>query len=265
MKESGSAKVQDRREAISRLVNQHGYASIEFLAEQCGVSTQTIRRDIQALSKENLLTRHHGGASPASSVVNTSYDVRRISLISEKRTLAREVIKQLRPSRSLFLTAGSTMEIVARELTTQATMCVITNNLHAAMHLYREEEIELLMPSGRVRTRNGGIVGPSAIEFVANFRTDYMVMGVGAISPEGLLLEYDYNEAMLMKKMMQNANEVILVMDSTKFERTATVQVGNLADVDILITDKEPPQQMMDIINAGNVRVVIPEGIGDEE
>ena len=81
-------KVKERREGIANLVNRKGYASIEFLAEKYDVSTQTIRRDILALSGDKLVTRHHGGAGSASSLVNISYDVRRISMLDEKQRLA---------------------------------------------------------------------------------------------------------------------------------------------------------------------------------
>lgn len=255
-------KVQVRRELIYKLINEQGFASIEFLAEECGVSTQTIRRDIQALCDDNMITRHHGGASPTSSLLNTSYEVRRISLLPEKRKLAAEAVRQLTPGSMLFLSAGSTMEMVAHELTALSCIRVLTNNLHAAIHLYREEEIDLLMPGGQVRMSNGGLVGPSAIEFVSNFRADFMIMGIGAVSPDGLLLEYDYNEGMLMRSMMQNANKVVLVTDSTKFKRHATVRAGHISDVDILVTDKEPPVPIGEICRSSNVSVVIPQDVG---
>lgn len=258
-------KVQSRRELISKLVNEQGFASLEFLAEKCGVSTQTIRRDLQALCDDNMITRHHGGASPNSSLLNTSYDVRRISLLPEKRELAAEAVRQIAPNRMLFLSAGSTMEVVAQELKKLSSICVLTNNLHAAIHLYREENIDLFMSCGQVRKSNGGIVGTNSIDFVSNFRVDYMIMGIGAISPDGLLLEYDYNEGLLMRRMMQNANKVILVTDSTKYERNATVKVAHLSDVDILVTDQEPPVAIADICSSNNVRVVIPHGMHEDK
>lgn len=257
-------KVQSRRELIVKLTNEQGFASLEYLAEKCGVSTQTIRRDLQALYKDNLVTRHHGGASPNSSLLNTSYDVRRISLLPEKRKLAAEAVRQLSPNRMLFLSAGSTMEVVSQELKNMSSMCVLTNNLHAAMHLYREENIDLFMCCGHVRKSNGGIVGTNSIDLVSNFRTDYMLMGIGAISPDGFLLEYNYDEGMLMRRMMQNANCVILVTDSTKYGRNATVKVAHLSDVDILVTDKKPPVPIVDICQSNNVQIAIPADIDED-
>lgn len=258
MKEEGKTKVSVRREAIAKLVNQQGYASTEQLAELNEVSTQTIRRDILVLSQENLVTRHHGGAGSASSVVNTSYKVRQISMLDEKRELARLAAAMIRSSQSMFISGGSTMEIVAQEISRLSTICVITNNIHAAFHLYSKREIDLFMPCGRVRYHNGGIVGTDAIDFINKFQTDYMLMGIGAISPDGLLLDYDYDEAMIMKHMMENAREVILVTDGSKFEQNAIAQVGNLNDVSCLVTDRQPSANICQLMAEHNVSLVIP-------
>ncbi len=259
MKKDISSKVFGRRENIANLVNAQGYASIEYLADKYGVSTQTVRRDILALSKENLVTRLHGGAGSVSSLVNVSYDARRISMLEEKQMLAATTASLIGSSHSVFMTGGSTMEIVAKELAQIPTLCIITNNIHAAVHLYSKKNIELLMPCGRVRHHNGCIIGPATMEFIGNFQTDYLVMGIGAISPEGLLLDYDYEEAMLMDRMMKNARERILVTDHTKFEKSATAQVGHLRDLSYLVTNQKPSAQFCDLITEHNVSLVIPD------
>lgn len=259
MKKDISSKVVGRRENIANLVNAQGYASIEYLADKYGVSTQTVRRDILALSEENVVTRLHGGAGSVSSLVNVSYDARRISMLEEKQMLAATAATLIGSSHSVFMTGGSTMEIVAQELAQVPTLCIITNNIHAAVHLYSKKNIELLMPCGRVRHHNGCIIGPATMEFIANFQTDYLVMGIGAISPEGLLLDYDYEEAMLMDRMMKNARERILVTDHTKFEKSATAQVGHLRDLSYLVTNQKPPAPFCDLIAEHNVSLIIPE------
>jgi DeoR/GlpR family transcriptional regulator of sugar metabolism len=253
-----NAKVAERREQIANQVNGLGYATIEVLAEKFQVSAQTIRRDILALSEDNLVIRLHGGAGSVSTLVNISYDARRISMLEEKQRIASAVAALIRPSQSIFMTGGSTMEIVAKELCSLSTLCIITNNIHAAMHLYSKKEIDLLMPCGRVRHHNGCIIGPATMEFIANFQTDFLIMGIGAISPEGLLLDYDYEEAMLMDKMMKNSREIILATDHTKFNKSATAQVGLLRDVSYLVTDREPPPHFRDLMAEHNVALIIP-------
>jgi DeoR/GlpR family transcriptional regulator of sugar metabolism len=259
MKKDTRSKVVGRRLEIANLVNAQGYASIEYLSNKYRVSTQTIRRDILALSKDSLVTRLHGGAGSVSTLVNISYDARRISMLEEKQRIAAAAVTLIRPSQSIFMTGGSTMEIVAKELSAFSTLCIITNNIHAAMHLYSKNDIELLMPCGRVRHHNGCIIGPATIEFISNFQTDFLIMGIGAISAEGLLLDYDYEEAMLMDRMMKNARQVILVTDTSKFEKSATAQVGHLRDVSYLVTNKKPPPLFCELVAEHNVSLIIPD------
>jgi len=259
MKKDINVKVTDRREGIVKLINERGYAGIDFLAEHYEVSTQTIRRDILVLSKSNMVTRHHGGAGSVSSLVNLSYDIRRISMLDEKRKLAKAVANLIRPGHSLFISCGSTMEIVAKELSDLSTLCIITNNIHAAFHLHANREIELLMPGGRVRHHNGGLVGPATIEFISKFQPDYLLMGIGAISLEGELFDYNYEEAMLMNRMMEKAREIILVTDSSKFEKTAIAHVGNLRNISCFVTDKKPPEKICNLMTNHNVSLIIPD------
>jgi DeoR/GlpR family transcriptional regulator of sugar metabolism len=258
MKKDVNVKVTDRREGIVKLINEQGYAGIDSLAEHYQVSTQTIRRDILVLSKNNMVKRHHGGAGSVSSLVNLSYDIRRISKLDKKRKLAKAVANLIRPGHSLFISCGSTMEIVAKELSDLSTLCIITNNIHAAFHLHANREIELLMPGGRVRHHNGGLVGPATIEFISKFQPDYLLTGIGAISPEGELFDFNYEEAMLMNRMMENAREIILVTDSSKFEKTAIAKVGNLRNISCLVTDRKPPEKICDLMTNHNVSLIIP-------
>lgn len=260
-----SPKIRERRDVIAKLVNQFGYASNEFLADYFKVSTQTIRRDIQALSRENLVMRHHGGAGPASSVVNTSYDVRRVSQAEDKRRMAKAVSELLRGYQSFFINPGTTMEIVARELIGLDKICVITNSIHVAHMLHHQENIEVQVPCGLIRSKNGAIVGPSALEFLAYFHVDFLLMSTGCITPEGVLLDFDFNEAMLVKRMMRNARKVVLVADHTKFGRKATVKTGHVSEVDYFVTDRMPPSAIAEILRGGNVKSIVVEPMDGEE
>ena len=180
-------------------------------------------------------------------------------MLEEKQSLAAAAVSMIRPGHSMFVSGGSTMEIVSQELARLSTLCVITNNIHAAFHLYSNSEIELLMPCGRVRHHNGGIIGPAAINFIDNFQTDFLLMGIGAISPDGLLLDYHYEEALLMSRMIKNAQEVLLVTDSSKFQKKTMAQVGHLRDVTYLVTECEPPDRIKKIMEEHHVSLVIPD------
>lgn len=107
--------------------------------------------------------------------------------------------------------------------------------------LYHNPRFEVMVPGGTLRSHNSGIIGPSAASFVADFRADYLVTSVGAIESDGALMEFDVNEANVVKTMMAHARNILLVADHTKYHASAAVEIGNVAQVTALFTDKLPP------------------------
>lgn len=102
-----------RHDQLVHLIAERGYMNIEELAQLLDVSTQTVRRDIRKLSEQGLITRHHGGAGRVSSVMNTAFEQRELSLTAEKRAIAEAVADYLPERCTVFITIGTTVEAVA--------------------------------------------------------------------------------------------------------------------------------------------------------
>ncbi len=246
---------QERRDAIFELVRRRGFVVIDALARHFDVTTQTIRRDIKALCDAKLLVRHHGGAGLPSSIVNTDFAARRIAQLAEKEAIARAITGYLPEKATVFMTIGTTMEMVARTLLGHRSLKVITNNLYVATALHPRTDFEVQMVGGTVRSHNGGIVGAAAIESVERFRADFAVLGIGAIEADGTLLDFYDDEVRVAQAMMRNARKVLIAADHTKFGRTAAVRQGNLAEVSALFTDRPPPPPVADLLAARGVEV----------
>ena len=105
-----------RHDQLLTLIADRGYMNIDELAQLLDVSTQTVRRDIRKLSEQGLITRHHGGAGRASSVVNTAFEQREVSLTEEKRAIAEAIADYIPDGSTIFITIGTTVEHVARAL-----------------------------------------------------------------------------------------------------------------------------------------------------
>ena len=236
--------VDRRREEIVALVQARGYVSIEDLADNFSVTPQTVRRDINMLSEQALLRRHHGGAGLPSSVENIAYPARKVLCHEEKIRIARLVAQHIPDRASLFLNIGTTTEEVARALQERNGLRVITNNLNIAMMLSRRNDFEVTVAGGVVRSRDGGIIGASAVDLIHQFRVDYGVIGISGIDMDGTLLDFDYGEVRVARSIIDNSRKVFLVADHTKFGRKAMVRLGELAMVDALFTDRPPPREM---------------------
>jgi DeoR/GlpR family transcriptional regulator of sugar metabolism len=251
---------QERHEEIVKLVQRRGYMSIDALAAHFHVTPQTIRRDINQLSASNQLTRHHGGASLPSSAINTEYAARKIELLDEKEAIARAIAAFLPDRSSVFMTLGTTVETVARALVSRTGLKVVTNNPVVGAVLGPRPDFEVMITGGAVRKTNGGLTGEAALEFVGRFLCDYTIMSVGAVAPDGTLLDFDVGETAVARAMIANSRYLLLAVDHTKFARFAAVRAGHLKNVTTLFTDQPPPPGIAALAQAHEVEVVVAGG-----
>ena len=249
-----------RQQQILDLARQSGRVLVEDLAARFEVTPQTIRKDLNDLCDQRVLTRVHGGALLSSGVENVAYDARRILAQVEKEGIGQLAASLIPNNSSLFVNIGTTTEEVARHLVHHEGLLVITNNIHVAHILTPLPEIEVIVAGGMVRKTDGGIVGESAIEFISQFKVDRAVIGVSAIDDDGALLDFDYREVMAARAIIRNARHVILVADAMKFTRTAPVRIGHISQVDCFVTDRSPPEAISDICRHNGVTVEVVPG-----
>ena len=118
---------------------------------------------------------------------------------------------------------------------------VITNNLNVAAILSSNADCEVIVAGGVVRTRDRGIVGEAAIDFMRQFKVDIAVIGISAIEADGTLRDFDLREVKVAQTIIHQAREVWLAADHSKFNRKAMVELATLRQVDRLFTDARPP------------------------
>ena len=245
-----------RQEAIIDLVRQIGRVTVEDLAARFGVTPQTIRKDLNELCERRLLTRIHGGAILGSGVQNVGYDARRMIAKEAKEAIGRATAALIPDSASLFINIGTTTEAVAQAMLQHRGLMAITNNLNVASLMRGYSQIEVIIAGGLVRHSDGGIVGEAAVDFIRQFKVDFAVIGASAIDADGALLDFDYREVRVAQAIIANARRVILVCDSTKFERSAPVRIGHLSNVHLFVTDVCRPPAIRRICAESQVRLI---------
>ena len=246
-----------RQSALIEMVRAQGSASIEELAKRFDVTLQTVRRDVNILSEAGLLSRFHGGVRiEASTIENIAYRKRQGLHAAGKQRIAEAVARAVPDGCSLILNIGTTTEAIARALLRHRGLRVITNNLHVADILSDNPDCEVIVAGGVVRTRDRGIVGEAAVDFIRQFKVDFAVIGVSAIDEDGALLDFDFREVKVAQAIISNARHVILVSDSLKFERTAPVRIGHLSQVHTFITDHCPVDSIRSICADHDVRLI---------
>ncbi len=245
-----------RQMEIVDWLREKGRVTVEDLATHFTVTPQTIRRDLNDLSDAQMVVRVHGGAMVASGVVNLAYDARKMLAGPHKKLIGEAAARVVPDHSSVFINIGTTTEEVARALGGHSGLLVITNNLHVATELYRNTAIEVFLLGGTVRQSDGGIVGSHAVSLIGQFRVDLAIIGTSAIDADGTLLDFDIREVQASRAIIEHARRVVLVADSSKFARSAPVQVAHLREVDILVTDRLPSTGIADLCRGHAVDVI---------
>ena len=254
--------MRERQEKIAQMVQSQGFLTIEFLADQFGVTPQTIRRDINTLEKEGLLRRYHGGAGMTPSTENVAYTKRKVLHLREKQQIAKMVAARIPDHASLFINIGTTTEEIARALCSHRGLRVITNNLNVATIISNNSQFEVIVAGGMVRHRDGGIIGPLTIDFIQQFRVDFGIIGISGIDMDGTLLDFDYREVRAARAIIDNSRKVFLATDHTKFGRNAMVRLGSIAEIDALFTDSPPPPALVEVACSADVQIYVAAGQG---
>jgi DeoR family glycerol-3-phosphate regulon repressor len=247
-----------RQERILEIVRAKGFATIDSLAEEFGISTQTIRRDIIRLSEASLLQRFHGGAGlPENDQIRLGYQPKR-----EMHTIAKERIGALAASRiadrsSVYLDVGTTVEAVARELIERPLRAVYTNSMAAAGILSAARHFETYVSGGVVRGADGSLVGDAAIRAFEIIAVDMAVIGCSGFAEDGTPMDFDPQKVAVKQAVLRNARQAILVADASKFHRPAVVLLARLGTFTTVITDSLPPAALQRQFQNAGVGVAI--------
>jgi len=244
-----------RQADIVALARSSGRLDVDMLATHFGVSPQTIRKDLNELCEHGVLQRFHGGAMLPSSVVNMAYESRRQLATDAKRRIGERAARLIPNDCSLLINIGTTTEQVAMALRSHRGLMVITNNLNVVNILRGYPEIEVIVSGGVLRHSDAAIVGEPAVDFLRQFKVDYAVIGASGIDEDGTLLDYDYREVEVSRKIVESSRCAILVADALKYGRSAPVRIGHVSDLDHFVTDAAPPEPLRRICEEHGVAV----------
>jgi DeoR family glycerol-3-phosphate regulon repressor len=248
----------ERHSVILGLLQKSDHVSIETMAHACGASLQTIRRDLDELSRNGRVRRYHGGATLAPGAPAASYESRSVSHVPEKKAAAAMITEVVADGASLFLAGGSTLALTALRLRERNGLRIITNNLHAAVALFDRDGFDVHLTGGISRPASGSLTGEDALHAIERFSVDFAIIGTCGIAPDGALLEYDQSIVSPVLAMIGNARETVLVADSSKFGGSGIVRGAHLRQVRHLVTDRPPTGAMAELVGGYGISVHAP-------
>lgn len=245
-----------RQNEIIALLNQQDRVEVEDLSQRFGVSLQTVRADLRDLSARGALSRVHGGAVRLSSAASQDYADRRKLNASGKQLMAAAAAELIPDNCSLTLNIGTSTEQVARALSGHRGLTVISNNINIISMMMGGQAKELILAYGTVRQSDGAIVGEDAVEFISRYKVDFAVIGASALDADGAVMDHDAREVSVARAILKNARQKVLVCDGSKFDRSAPVRICDVADLDVVITDRPVPVEFAEAARAAGTRIL---------
>lgn len=247
----------ERQARIVTRVQRQGFVTIETLAKDFEVSTQTVRREIIRLDELGFIQRFHGGAGRRGSGERLSYEAKQVRDTDLKARIGQAMAAQIQPGQAIFLDVGTTAEATARALLDKGRLTVITPSAANARILIGAPGIDTILTGGRVVGPDIAMVGPISLKTISNYRLDWAVIACSAIEDDGAVLDFDADKIALKQCAMEVARRKALVADHGKFTRSALLRVADLNAFDLLVTDEPPPPALAEMIGAE--RIAIPD------
>ncbi|WP_150307546.1 DeoR/GlpR family DNA-binding transcription regulator [Planctomonas psychrotolerans] len=257
---------QERLNVVLEFVSERGNVSIAELSDALGVSTATVRRDLNTLSDQRLVTRTHGGASALGSGYELPLQYKIARQAEAKVAIARAVAELVSPGESLGLNGGTTTSEVARmlgrseRLRTQADapgVTIVTNALNIAYEMSVREHVKIVVTGGVPRRQSYELVGPLVGATLRDFSIDTAVLGVDGLSAAFGATTLHEGEADASREIAAVARRVVIAADATKLGRSTFARICPLGRVDILVTDQDVTPEFAADLAAASVRLIV--------
>ncbi len=238
----------DRQEKILQYIRQHGSCQIKTLAALLDVSEATVRRDLDDMDSAGYLKRTHGGAiyNNMGTSFERRYEEKLTLMEAEKRAIAAEAVKHISPGDTIVLDSGSTTYYLGNVLGSIPNLTILTYDMMVA-HSAATHPSSTVIVSGGIRRQgyNNVLIGNQVISFLRKMRVDKFFLAADAVDLEFGVSNSTLQEAEIKAQAIASSDKVILIADSTKFNKVALSQVCELNAIDTLITDNKADSSIL--------------------
>ncbi|MBQ1088805.1 DeoR/GlpR family DNA-binding transcription regulator [Streptomyces sp. B93] len=250
MSENQNLLAEQRRALILDEVRRRGGVRVNELTRKLGVSDMTVRRDLDALARQGVLEKVHGGAVPVAeaSTHEPGFEAKSGLELTAKEDIARAAAELVAPGAAIALSGGTTTYALAHRLVDVPDLTVVTNSVRVADVFHAAQRTSgprqgaaTVVLTGGVRTPSDSLVGPVADQAIATLHFDVLLLGVHGISVEAGLSTPNLAEAETNRRLVHSARRVVVVADHTKWGTVGLSSFATLEQVDTWVTDAGLP------------------------
>lgn len=241
--------INDRQQQIIKILEQKGEVHLQQLKDIFpDVSMMTLRRDLISLENEGHLVRTYGGAVNAKKLNSMNgeedaYSRRAVENVEAKMTIAQKAVELAEKGRSMYFDAGSTIMCLTRELPDDS-FSVVTCGANIALELVKKQNTSVVSLGGLVNRNTLSMSGPNAMSFLDSINIDIAFMAASGFTLDSGFTVSNIYECELKKKVLSRAKKAILLMDSSKINKTLPFTFAKLQDINILVVEKELPEDL---------------------
>lgn len=246
-----------RQAKIVEVIRQQGRATVEDLAVIFSASRETIRRDLTVLAETGKIQKIHGGAKLPHMRGEGPFKQRMSENAEAKRAIARKAAKLVSPGDTVFIDTGSTTLTYADEIADIEDLTVVTNSTEIAKTVTAEKNgTRLVLVGGSFDPDNQETYGPQAISQLQTFWANHAVITIGGIDAEAGITDYNMEEAQVARIMIAQSDNLIVLADSSKFNRVGAFRVCPLDQIGYLVSDTRPDRVLGGVLKEANVNVL---------
>lgn len=237
----------ERRERIRELLKETGFVRVVDLSATLGVSTVTVRADLNGLAEEGSVRRIRGGAisADADALPERPFEATQVESAEEKARIAAAAMDLVDPGMSVILDVGTTSAAIAQEMLRREELTdvtVITNGLSIALALEPAiPRLQVVVSGGTLRPLQHSLVSPLGTTIFEHVRADIAFVGCNGVDAEAGITNINLPEAEIKRAMMASASEVVIVADGSKVGRARIGMIAAVGEVDMIITGSSAP------------------------
>jgi DeoR/GlpR family transcriptional regulator of sugar metabolism len=255
--------IAERQSRLRDLLARRGMSDLESLSAELNVSQSTIRRDVELLVRGGFVKRTHGGViwigdrSDSNGSRPYAFDQRLAFQLEAKRAIASAARRLVRPGQTIIVDGGTTTFHLAEELLGQHIQ-LVTNSLPIANLFLNDENVELILVGGLMYPRYGVLLGPIAETEIGTIHAQTLFISVAGVHDGSL-----YNQNLLLvqteRRMIEQAQQIVLLVDSGKFGQQALARLGSLDEVDVVVSDSDLPEEQREQVRRAGCELIVAE------
>nr|WP_319489305.1 DeoR/GlpR family DNA-binding transcription regulator [uncultured Caproiciproducens sp.] len=247
----------ERLDIIKQLVANDKKVYVSQLSTKFNMTEETIRRDLEKLEAEGILTRTYGGA-----ILNkeSSFDVvhfyKRASInMEQKQMIAVKAVELLKNKSTISADSSSTVMETLKLIKNWSNVTLLTNSTEALSEL-NQSELRVISTGGVLNKSSLSLQGVVAKKTIENYNVDILLMSCKGLDMQKGALDSNESEAELKKLMVHQATEVALLVDHTKFDRSAFVQLVDLNHINYIVTDQCPDEKWIQFFQENQIKII---------